>query len=88
VLRHEAFVGGKPVRLTPIELRILSLLAEEDRSYSRRELLGAAWDTSFVPDDRSCDGHIANIRRKIEDDPSDPRRLLTVRGVGYRLRRS
>jgi two-component system response regulator RegX3 len=88
LLRHEVFVAGVPVRLTPIELRILSLLSEEDRAYSRRELLAAAWDTSFVPDDRSCDGHIANIRRKIEDDPSDPTRLLTVRGVGYRLRRA
>jgi DNA-binding response OmpR family regulator len=88
VLRHDAFVADKAVRLTPIELRILSLLADEDRAYSRRELLAAAWGTSFVPDDRSCDGHIANLRRKIEDDPSDPRRLLTVRGIGYRLNRS
>jgi two-component system response regulator RegX3 len=87
LLRHEAFVAGRPVQLTPIELRILSLLAEDDRAYTRRELLEAAWDTSFVPDDRSCDGHIANLRRKIEDDPSRPERILTVRGVGYRLRR-
>ncbi|NUR76205.1 MAG: response regulator transcription factor [Thermoleophilia bacterium] len=88
LLRHEAFVAGRPAQLTPTELRILSTLAEEDRAYTRRELLEAAWDTSFVPDDRSCDGHIANLRRKIEDDPSKPERILTVRGVGYRLRRS
>src|SRR4051812_45627756 len=77
LLRHQAFVAGRPVALTPIELRILSALAEEDRAYSRRELLQAAWATSFVPDDRSCDGHIANLRRKIEDDPSNPERILT-----------
>jgi two-component system, OmpR family, response regulator RegX3 len=88
LLRHEAFVSGRAVRLTPIEFRILAKLAEHDRAYTRHELLAAAWDTGFVPDDRSCDGHIANIRRKIEDDPSQPQRLLTVRGVGYRLRRT
>jgi DNA-binding response OmpR family regulator len=87
LLRHEAFVAGRQVRLTPIELRILAKLVEEDRAYSRHELLVAAWDTAFVPDDRSCDGHIANLRRKIEDDPGSPARILTVRGVGYRLSR-
>src|SRR5205823_2346921 len=87
LLRHEAFVGDRPVRLTPIELRILAKLAEQDRPYSRHELLVAAWDTAFVPDDRSCDGHIANLRRKTEDDPASPARILTVRGVGYRLSR-
>jgi two-component system response regulator RegX3 len=51
-------------------------------------LLAAAWDTTYVPDDRSCDGHVANIRRKIEDDPARPARVLTVRGIGYRLSRS
>lgn len=88
LLRHEAFVGDRPVHLTPIELRILSKLAEEDRAYSRRELLEAAWDTTYVPDDRSCDGHVANLRRKVEHDPARPARILTVRGVGYRLSRS
>lgn len=85
ILRHEASVDGRPVGLTPIELRILAKLAEEDRAYSRRELLEAAWDTHYVPDDRSCDGHVANLRRKVEDDPASPTRILTVRGVGYRL---
>jgi DNA-binding response OmpR family regulator len=88
LLQHQAFVGERPVRLTPIELRILATLAEEDRAYSRHELLAAAWDTEFVPDDRSCDGHIANLRRKIEDQAERPQRVLTVRGIGYRLRRT
>jgi DNA-binding response OmpR family regulator len=87
LLRHEAFVGERAVHLTPIELRILAQLAEEDRAYSRRELLEAAWGTAYVPDDRSCDGHVANLRRKVEDDPASPTRVLTVRGVGYRLSR-
>jgi two-component system response regulator RegX3 len=88
LLRHQASVGGRPVSLTPTEHRLLALLASEDRAFSRRELLEHVWETTFVPDERSCDVHIANLRRKIEDDAAAPERLLTVRGVGYRLARS
>jgi len=86
-LRLQAYLDGRAVSLTPIEFRLLALLAREDRPFTRRELLEAAWGTTFIPDERSCDVHISNLRRKIEDDPSEPRRLLTVRGVGYQLRR-
>jgi len=85
LLRHEVRVAGRPVRLTPTEYRLLVKLGESDRAFGRRELLEAAWDAVFVPDARSCDVHVANLRRKIEDDPRRPRRVLTVRGVGYRL---
>jgi two-component system response regulator RegX3 len=87
LLRHEVRVADRPVRLTPTEYRLLLKLAEADRAFGRRELLEAAWDTVFVPDPRSCDVHVANLRRKLEDDPGRPRRVLTVRGVGYRLAR-
>jgi two-component system, OmpR family, response regulator RegX3 len=87
LLRHEVAVAGRQVRVTPTELRLLSLLASKDRSFTRREILEHVWETSFVPDERSCDVHIANLRRKIEDDPGAPTRVLTVRGVGYRLAR-
>jgi DNA-binding response OmpR family regulator len=87
LLRHEVWVAGRRVRVTPTELRLLSLLASGDRAFSRRELLEHAWETTFVPDERSCDVHIANLRRKVEDDPATPTRLLTVRGLGYRLAR-
>jgi two-component system response regulator RegX3 len=83
--RHEVRVNGEHVRLTPTEVRLLTLLASEDRAYSRREILEHVWETMFVPDERSCDVHVANLRRKIEDDPAAPKRVLTVRGVGYRL---
>lgn len=86
-LRHEVRVAGRPARLTPTEFKLLAELATEDRAYTRRELLEAAWETTFVPDARSCDVHVANLRRKIEDDPAHPTRILTVRGVGYRLAR-
>ena len=87
LLRHEVKVAGEPTRISPTELRILALLAGEDRAFSRREILQHAWETTFVPDVRACDVHIANLRRKIEPEPSHPIRLLTVRGVGYRLAR-
>jgi DNA-binding response OmpR family regulator len=87
LLRHELSVGGRPVRVSPTELRILALLAGEDRPFTRREILEHAWETTFVPDLRACDVHIANLRKKIESEPSAPQRLLTVRGVGYRLAR-
>jgi two-component system response regulator RegX3 len=87
LLRHEVRVAGRAVWLTPTEYRLLVKLAEADRALGRRELLEAAWDTVFVPDPRSCDVHVANLRRKLEDDPANPRRVLTVRGVGYRLAR-
>jgi two-component system response regulator RegX3 len=87
LLRHQVHVDGRLVRLTPTEHRLLALLAGEDRAFTRRELLEHVWETTFVPDERSCDVHVANIRRKLEDDPQSPRRLLTVRGVGYRLAR-
>jgi DNA-binding response OmpR family regulator len=83
--RHEARVDGVNIRLTPTELRLLTLLASEDRAFSRREILEHVWETVFVPAERSCDVHVANLRRKLEDDPASPKRVLTVRGVGYRL---
>jgi two-component system response regulator RegX3 len=88
LLRHAARVAGREVPLTPTEFRLLAKLAEADRTYTRRQLLEAAWETTFVPDERSCDVHVANLRRKLEDDIADPRRILTVRGVGYRLARA
>jgi len=84
-VRHEATVNGRLVSLTHVEYRLLSVLAEADRPFTRRELLEAAWGTTFIADERSCDVHISNLRRKVEDDPSEPRRILTVRGVGYQL---
>ena len=87
LLRHEVAVAGKPTHVSPTELRILALLASEDRPFTRREILEDAWETTFVPDVRACDVHIANLRRKIEPVPAEPVRLLTVRGVGYRLAR-
>ena len=86
LLRHEAAVDGRPLHLTPSEFRLLALLAgEPERVFSRREIMRHLWSSDFVGDERACDIHISNLRRKIEHDPARPERLLTVRGVGYRL---
>jgi DNA-binding response OmpR family regulator len=86
MLRHEASVEGRPLHLTPSEFRLLALLAQDpERVFSRREIMQHLWSSDFVGDERACDIHVSNLRRKIERDPSRPERLLTVRGVGYRL---
>jgi DNA-binding response OmpR family regulator len=84
--RHDVRVGNRPVRLTPSEFKVLALLADQpDRVLTRREIMQHLWDSEYVGDQRACDIHVSNIRRKIEDDPARPARLVTVRGVGYRL---
>ena len=77
---------GEAVSLTPSEFRLLDLLAgEPERVFSRREIMQHLWDSTYVGDQRACDIHISNLRRKLEDDPAHPARIVTVRGVGYKL---
>ena len=85
-MRHEVRIGGEPKRLTPSEFKLLLLLAEDPgRVFSRREIMQHLWDSSYVGDQRACDIHISNLRQKIEEDPGNPARVETVRGVGYKL---
>ena len=84
--RHEVEVDGRSVRITPSELKLLALLARQpERVFSRRELMEHLWESEYVGDERACDTHVANLRRKIEPDPSSPTRIVSVRGVGYKL---
>ena len=84
--RQEVFVDEARVHLTLSEFKVLSLLAEvPDAVVSRRDLMKHLWASDHVGDEHACEVHISNIRRKIEVDPSQPRRLLTVRGMGYKL---
>jgi two-component system, OmpR family, response regulator RegX3 len=86
VSRHEVRLDGNSIRLTPSEFRLLALLAEEpERVYTRREIMRHLWNSSYVGDERACDIHVSNLRRKIEATPGSPSRLVTVRGVGYKL---
>jgi two-component system response regulator RegX3 len=85
-IRHEARVAGAPKRLTPSEFKLLLLLAEQpERVFTRREIMQHLWDSEYVGDQRACDIHISNLRQKLEGDPGEPERIVTVRGVGYKL---
>ena len=85
-VRHTVRVEGEPVRLTPSEFKLLALLAgEPERVFTRREIMQHQWDSSYVGDQRACDIHVSNLRRKLERDPDEPEQLVTVRGVGYKL---
>jgi len=84
--RYEATVDGQPVALTQSELKLLALLSRDPgRVFSRREIMQHLWESDYIGDARAADLHVSNIRRKIERDPENPERLLTVRGAGYKL---
>jgi DNA-binding response OmpR family regulator len=84
--RHQVTVDGKLVQLTPSEFKLASLLAQEpERVLSRRPIMEYLWDSPYVGDQHACEVHVSNLRRKLERDPSKPERIVTVRGVGYKL---
>ena len=84
--RHEVRVDGVRADLTPTEFKLLALLASDpERAWPRRDLMRHLWESEHVGDERAVDAHVVKLRRKIEGDPSHPRRLVTVRGVGYSL---
>ena len=83
---HTVAIEGRPVRLTPSEFKVLALLAREpDRVLSRWQIMEHLWEAAYVGTARAADVHVAHLRRKIEDDPANPRRLVTVREAGYKL---
>lgn len=80
-------IGGRVIELTPSEFRVLAMLAAEPgRVFTRREITERLSRGTEPVDERVCDVHVKNLRRKIEDDPARPGRVVTVRGVGYLLR--
>ncbi len=86
VSRHEVRVDGRPVELTATEFGIIAALARDPGVVvSRSALLDRGWGREFGGDDHLVDVHVANLRRKLGDDPAAPRFVETVRAVGYRL---
>jgi DNA-binding response OmpR family regulator len=84
--RREVRVAGNPVKLTRKEFDLLYLLASEPgRTFTRPRLLEEVWDFAWNGDSATVTVHIRRLREKIERDPSDPRHLVTVWGVGYRF---
>jgi DNA-binding response OmpR family regulator len=84
--RREVRRGGKPVDITPIEFKLLAaFIRRRGRVLSRDQLLDEVWGRGTFLTDRVVDTHITNLRKKIEPEPSEPRYLVSVRGIGYRF---
>jgi two-component system response regulator RegX3 len=83
---RQLVVDERAVYLTVSQFKLLSLLTEEPgRIITRREILHRLWESGHVADDHLCDVHVSNLRHKIERDPRNPQRIVTVRGMGYKL---
>jgi two-component system, OmpR family, response regulator RegX3 len=85
-LRHEVKVDGRDVDLPPKEFELLAFLVENaGRVLTRGQLIDEIWGSDYVGDTKTLDVHIRRVRTRIEDDPKEPTRIQTVRGVGYRF---
>ncbi len=86
VAGREVHLDGEPVPLTRTEFDVLDALSGRPKLvFSRRQLIDAVWDQTWVGDEHLVDVHIGHLRRKLGDDPSSPRYVRTVRGIGYRM---
>lgn len=85
--RHEVTVGGRAIELTPKEFKILhQFLEEPGRVFSRQEMLNRVWGEGYALEEHALDVHIHSLRQKVELDPTEPSLIVTVRGIGYKLR--
>ena len=79
-------LAGRPVELTRTEFDLLAALTARPRAaFTRRQLVETVWGPGWYGDEHVVDVHIGNLRRKLDDDPSAPRFVRTIRGVGYGL---
>ena len=84
--RGELRRDGRVVEMTPLEFKLLGVFVRSrGRILTREQLLAGAWGPDTFASDRIVDNHIANLRRKIEADPANPRYLRNLRGLGYRF---
>ncbi|MGC9522762.1 MAG: response regulator [Anaerolineae bacterium] len=84
--RREVSLGGKPLSLKPMEYELLTYLAQnKGRVLSRDQLLEQVWGWDYTGGSRTVDVHVRWLRKKIEEDPANPTRIVTVRGIGYRF---
>ena len=86
-LKYEARKGGQDLDMTPLELKILKLLiSQKGKVISRDEFLDEIWGVdNLAVSHRTVDSHIAHIRKKIEEDPSNPKHILSVHIIGYKF---
>ncbi|MGE5288588.1 MAG: response regulator [Micromonosporaceae bacterium] len=83
---REVTVAGTPVELTRLEFDLLDVLSARPRVvFTRRQLVDRVWGEDWFGDDHIVDVHVVRLRRKLGDDATSPRYVLTARGVGYRM---
>jgi len=86
--RHEVYVRGNPVALPLKEFELLELLmSNAGRVLTRDVLIDRVWGPNYFGDTKTLDVHVKRLRSKVESDPTNPKRIITVRGVGYRYER-
>ena len=85
--KYEATKKGNKIDFTPLEFQVLQLFVKnKGQVITREEILEEVWgEQNMVISLRTIDSHIANIRKKLEDDPANPKYILNIRGVGYKL---
>ncbi|OXS54963.1 DNA-binding response regulator [Cohnella sp. CIP 111063] len=85
-LKQQVLLNGEPINLTPVEIKLLFVLAKHpNRIFDREQLIEKVHSLDFEGDSRTIDQHIKNIRQKIEEDPKNPIYIQTVYGKGYRF---
>ena len=83
--RHEVEIRGQQVKLPLKEFELLEvLLANAGRVLTRDTLIDRVWGTDYVGDTKTLDVHVKRLRAKVEEDPSSPTRIVTIRGLGYK----
>ncbi len=83
---HTVKLKGEPVELTPIEFKLLNMLAvQAGHVFSADDLLSSVWGAEYVGQPQVVYVHIRALRTKLERNPNRPRRIMTVRGIGYKL---
>jgi DNA-binding response OmpR family regulator len=86
MFRREVRLDGQPLAMKPKEYELLLYLAQHHgQALSREQILQSVWGWDFTGDSRTVDVHMRWLREKIEPDPANPERILTVRGAGYRF---
>jgi DNA-binding response OmpR family regulator len=88
ISKYEALKSGKEIKLTTLEFQMLKLLHDrKGQVVTRDNFLDRIWgEINTVVTERTIDSHIANLRKKLEDNPSDPQYILSIRGIGYKLK--
>jgi len=84
--RHTVSVNGEPIQMPLKEFELLELLIENvNRVLTRGQIIDRVWGSNYFGDTKTLDVHVKRVRSKIEEDPSRPRHLITVRGLGYKF---